>query len=131
MKKKILVTIIQYSLNIIAIDLGRQVTKFMKLKLVVFILLLIVNRTCFAQCIPVVGLQFERISNTEIMASKNGKNYAALVVSTKVDFQWGSLPEKIGAFRFFSEELCNFGAESRFHIDGNLYYLRKVELFKK
>jgi len=33
--------------------------------------------------------------------------------------------------RFFSEELCTVGAESRFHIDGKLFFLNSVQVFKK
>ena len=97
---------------------------------VIFFLFLL-SGLSYAQCIPVSGLQFERISDIEIMSSKNGKNIAILRVSTEENFQWGGLPIKIGIFRFFSEELCTKGAESRFHIDGQLFYLKGVTLFKQ
>jgi hypothetical protein len=35
-----------------------------------------------AQCIPVAGLEFERISDQELLAIKNGKNFAVLTIST-------------------------------------------------
>ena len=87
----------------------------------------------YAECIPVAGLQFEKISEKEIIASKNGKNFAVLEISVyDSGYQRsGSLPKKMGVFRFFSEELCTVGAESRFHIDGQLFYLNRVTLFKQ
>ena len=97
----------------------------------VIFFLFIVSGLSYAECIPVAGLQFERISDIEIMSSKNGKNFAALRMSTRETYQWGSLPKKIGEFRFFSEELCTYGAEKRVHIDGNLFYLQKIDLFRK
>lgn len=98
-----------------------------------FLLFMTVSTFSFAECIPINGLKFERISGEEVIASKEGKNYAVLIISTRgEDYRRsGALPNKIGAFRFFTEELCTSGAESRFHIDGQLYYLHAVTLFKK
>jgi hypothetical protein len=84
----------------------------------------------FAICIPVAGLQFERISSGELLASKNGINFAILGISLCPFCGQGGLPAKITQFRFFTEHLCTEGAESRFHIDGNLYYLFNVTYFK-
>jgi hypothetical protein len=95
-----------------------------------FILLLIANiflsSVAFADCISVSGLQFERISAYELLASRNGKNVAVLNVSCCSN----EIPAKINTFRFFSEELCTTGAEARFHIDGRLYYLANFIYFK-
>ena len=99
----------------------------------VIFFLFIVSGLSYAECIPVAGLQFEKISDIEIIASKNGKNFAVLIISdSDSGFQrHGYLPKKMGTFRFFSEELCTKGAESRFHIDGQLFYLNGVTIFKQ
>jgi hypothetical protein len=81
-------------------------------------------QVAFADCIPVAGLQFERISGYELLASRNGKNVAVLRTSSFIT-------PKINSFRFFSEDLCTEGAEARFHIDGNLNYLTSITYFKK
>ena len=95
-----------------------------------YFLLLIANiflsSVAFADCISVSGLQFERISSYELLASRNGKNVAVLNMSC-----CDEIPAKINTFRFFSEELCTTGAEARFHIDGRLYYLQSLTYFKK
>jgi hypothetical protein len=106
---------------------------FKNKKFTVLFFLFVISGLSYAECIPVAGLQFERISDIEIIASKNGKNFAVLTVSV-IDSRYeprGPLPKKIGVFRFFSEELCTKGAESRFHIDGQLFYLNGVTLFKQ
>jgi len=86
-----------------------------------------------AACIPVAGLQFERISDKELLGIKNDKNFAVLTISTRDSryLREGYLPDKMISFRFFSDELCTEGAESRFHIDGKLFFLNSVQLFKK
>ena len=106
---------------------------FINNKTVVIFLLSLLSSSSYAQCIPVAGLQFEKISGQEIIASKNGKNFAVLTISEYApeSMRGGSLPQKISLFRFFSEELCIKGTESRFHIDGKLFYLYGMTLFKQ
>ena len=77
-----------------------------------------------ANCIPVHGLSFERISGYELLASREGRNIA-IVSSTY------RLPERLGQFRFFSANLCVYGAESKFHIDGKLFVVKRLEIFKQ
>ena len=83
------------------------------------------DRVAFAKtgCIPVHGLSFERIDGGKLLASREGRNIA--IVST------GSLPERLGQFRFFSANLCQYGAESKFHIDGKLYNVYIIEIFEQ
>ncbi len=105
----------------------------MKLLLLVSFILSFISPVVNAQCIPVAGLEFERISDHELLSIKNGKNFAVLTIST-LDSRYqryGELPSKMNSFRFFSEELCTVGAESRFHIDGKLFFLDSVQVFKK
>jgi hypothetical protein len=110
-----------------------QKSDAIKLFLLMFVIFFFISQPVSAQCIPVAGLEFERISDEELLAVKNGKNFAVLAIST-LDSRYqrhGVLPAKINSFRFFSEELCTVGAESRFHIDGKLFFLSNVQVFKK
>ena len=77
-----------------------------------------------ADCIPVHGLSFERISGGSLLASREGRNIA--IVSSIY-----RLPERLGQFRFFSANLCQDGAESNFHIDGKLYDVLSIQLFEQ
>ncbi len=102
-------------------------------KLIFFVFVFQLCQSAGAVCIPVSGLQFERISGKELLGIKNNKNFAVLTISTS-DSRYqrdGYLPENMNSFRFFSDELCTDGAESRFHIDGKLFFLNSVQLFKK
>lgn len=76
-------------------------------------------------CIPVHGLSFERIDSNKLLASREGKNVAIIWID------YVSFPERLGQFRFFSANLCVYGAESRFHIDGKLYTVGGIEVFSK
>jgi hypothetical protein len=75
-------------------------------------------------CIPVHGLSFERIDSNKLLASREGRNIA--IVSSRY-----SLPERLGQFRFFSANLCQYGAESKFHIDGKLFRVDSIEIFEQ
>jgi len=82
----------------------------------------------FAQssCIPVHGLSFERIDNLKLLASREGRNVAVI----NLHFNDGFLPARLGQFRFFSANLCGSGAEGQFHIDGKLYMVNFIQIFK-
>ncbi len=77
-----------------------------------------------SRCLPVHGLSFEKVSPYQLLAVRDGQNIA--FISTG-----GSLPDKLGTFRFFSPNLCVYGAEDRFTIDGRLMVVRDIELFKR
>ena len=72
-------------------------------------------------CLPVHGLSFERVSSSQLLAVRDGQNIAFITVY--------SLPDKLGVFRFFSQNLCTSGAENRFHIDGRLFYVTSIDRF--
>ncbi len=78
-----------------------------------------------AECLDINGLSFEKIDTNKLLAIKGGKNIAVI----RID---GTLPDKIGQFRFFSEQLCTSGAEDKFHIDGKLFYVGSygIQLYK-
>lgn len=80
----------------------------------------------FAQstCIPVHGLSFERIDSNKLLVSREGRNVAIVWLSPFP-------PERLGQFRFFSANLCESGAEGQFHIDGKLYKVTFIQIFKQ
>lgn len=78
-------------------------------------------------CIPVHGLSFERIDDLKLLASREGRNVAII----NVKYVSGYLPARLGQFRFFSANLCGWGAEGQFHIDGKLYMVSFIETFKQ
>ena len=80
-----------------------------------------------ADCIPVHGLSFERIDDLKLLASREGRNVAII----NLNFVSTYLPARLGQFRFFSANLCNWGAERQFHIDGKLYMVSFIEIFKQ
>ena len=79
----------------------------------------------YAECVNIKGVSFEKISSNKLLAIQGGKNIAIITTGTP-------LPDKIAQFRFFSDQLCNFGAESKFHIDEKLVYVDYygIEVFK-
>lgn len=80
-----------------------------------------------ADCIMISGLSFEKIDDNKLLAIRGGKNIAIISSHTS---NYVSLPEKIGVFRFFSEKLCDYGAEDKFHIDGKLWIVDSIETYK-
>jgi len=89
-----------------------------------FTLLFSVGNPARAQqnCLPVHGLSFEKVDSDQLLAVRDGRNIAFITIC-------GSLPDRLGVFRFFSQNLCLHGAEDRFHIDGRLYVVCKIETF--
>jgi hypothetical protein len=90
-----------------------------------FTLLLNVSLTARSECLNINGLSFEKIDSNKLLAVRGGKNVAII----RID---GGLPEKMGQFRFFSEQLCTNGAEDKFHIDGRLFTVSSygIQLYK-
>lgn len=108
-----------------------QFTRRSRLSWVIaLILLVVVQRPAFSQvgCVAVNGMVFERVDQFKLLASKDGKNVA--IVHTVQDV-FNPLPTSLGAFRFFSDKLCQSGAESQFHIGGRLYQVTLVQVFRQ
>jgi hypothetical protein len=97
-----------------------QLKKFLVL-IALLIFPLLVNAS---DCLDVNGLSFEKIDSNKLLAIRSGKNIAIIWIS------YPYLPDRIGTFRFFSEKLCKYGAENQFHIDGKLYTVSTIELYK-
>ena len=81
------------------------------------------------KCLPVNGLTFERVSDHELLAVRDGRNVAFILISKWRGSELVSLPTKLGTFRFFSQNLCVSGAENRLHIDGQLFYVENINKF--
>jgi hypothetical protein len=95
-------------------------------KLSVFLLFVFcILQPVHADCIPVSGLAFEKIDSNKLLAISNGKNIAIISISYEI------LPASISQFRFFSEQLCDSGAEAQFHIDGKLFRVAIIQKFSK
>ena len=77
-------------------------------------------------CLPVHGLSFERVDSNKLLAVREGRNIAFVSIN-----YYESLPFKLGAFRFFSPNLCASGAENKFTIDGKLYHVDSIQMFKQ
>jgi hypothetical protein len=75
-------------------------------------------------CLPVHGLSFERVDTRKLLAVREGRNIAFVTTIS-------ALPSKLGAFRFFSPNLCASGAEDKFAIDGMLYEVSNIQMFKQ
>ena len=76
------------------------------------------------------GISLERIQYHKILVKQNGKNIAIVSTTTTSYILNPVIPEQIKQFRFFSQRLCAFGAESKFLINGELYEVGAIELFK-
>lgn len=84
------------------------------------------NARANSNCLAVHGVTFEKVSYNKLLAVREGRNIGFVTVI-------GSLPEKLGAFRFFSPNLCVYGAEDKFTINGKLYEVSSsgIQLFKQ
>lgn len=78
-----------------------------------------------AICMPVDGLSFEKIDSNNLLIIKNGKNIG--IMST-----FRNLPSKMSQFRFFTDKICDCSCpEEKFHIDGELFSISKIDLYSK
>ena len=79
---------------------------------------------CFASCIKADGLQFEAIDFDKFLVSREGINIATLSL-----YRWPNA--KVAKnFRFFTEEICDEGAENQILINGQYVRIEKIQLFK-
>ena len=78
-----------------------------------------------SNCLAVHGVSFEKVSFNKLLAVREGRNIGFVTV-------FGRLPENLGAFRFFSPNLCASGAEDKFTINGKLYEVSVdgIQLFR-
>jgi hypothetical protein len=78
-----------------------------------------------SNCLAVHGVSFEKVSFNKLLAVREGRNIGFVTVTR-------TLPENLGAFRFFSPNLCEYGAEDKFTINGKLYEVSSsgIQLFR-
>jgi hypothetical protein len=88
------------------------------------VLLLLQAGIAQATCLPVAGLTFEKIDYNKLLVIRGGKNIGILNIC-------GSLPKSIAQFRFFNEKICDTGAEDKFHIDGQLFTVCRIEFYSQ
>jgi len=89
------------------------------------ILLILQAGIAQATCLPVAGLTFEKIDYDKLLVIRGGKNIAILKTC-------GTLPKSITQFRFFTEKICDcVCAEEKFHIDGQLLSVCKIEFYSQ
>ncbi len=97
----------------------------MKTKWLVFSIFLMLQAGIVqATCLPVAGLTFEKIDSNKLLVIRGGKNIAIL-------YTYDYLPKSIAQFRFFTEKICDTGAENKFHIDGQLHKVTLIEFFSQ
>lgn len=74
-------------------------------------------------CLPVAGLQFEKIGNSTLLLIKDGKNWATLEVLS-------AIPDGKLEFRFFTPTICDGSQNDAIHINGKLTKIYTIKLFK-
>lgn len=76
------------------------------------------------------GITVEKIQHFKVLLKQNEKNLAIVTTHSTVYISPPIIPDKIKQIRFFSQRLCIPGAESKFHINGELFEVFSIELFK-
>ena len=74
-------------------------------------------------CLPVAGLQFEKIGYTTLLIVKDGKNWGT------VDF-YVNIPDGKLEFRFFTPTLCDGSQNRQIQINGKLTTIEQIKPFK-
>ena len=74
-------------------------------------------------CLPVQGLQFEKIGSSDLLIIRDGKNWGIMrVVGIPAD---GKME-----FRFFTPTICDGNQNSEIHINGKLSMILNIKPFK-
>ena len=97
-------------------------TKFIR---ILGILAIIYPGLSLATCINVEGLTFEAISDSHFLISRDGKNIGTMAIDYYYD------AKKAKDFRFFTNEICSYGAERQIMINGRREVINRIEVFKK
>ena len=74
-------------------------------------------------CLPVAGVQFEKIGVLALLAVKDGKNWGT------VDFYF-ALPDGKLEFRFFTPTICDGSQNKQLQINGQLQTILRIKPFK-
>jgi len=74
-------------------------------------------------CLPVEGLQFEKIGYGTLLIIKNGRNWGTLRI-------YSEIPDGKLEFRFFTPTMCDQSQNRQLHINGKLVTIDDIEPFK-
>ena len=77
-----------------------------------------------ADCLKVDGLEFEGIAKSVFLISKQGKNLGTMSIIYIQEAR------EAKNFRFFTDIICDSGAEDQIMIDGELRRIVSIKLFK-
>ena len=88
---------------------------------VIFFLFFSVN--LFAEtCLPVDGLQFEKVGIDKLLIISNGRNYGILQI------RGYSIPDNF-TLRFFTPRLCDTSPNNQFQISGKIEAVSNISIF--
>ena len=90
----------------------------------IFSVFLIFPTIVSAVCLKVDGLEFEGVSSYVFLVSKQGTNIGTMRMVFIPDAR------KARKFRFFTDVICDSGAENQLMIDGELRRIELIQLFK-
>jgi hypothetical protein len=97
----------------------------MKFSLVIpFIALFFAVSVKAETCLPVEGLQFEKIGDSTLLIMKNGRNWGTLKIWVY------HIPDGKLEFRFFTPTICDGDQNNQIHINGKLFKVDEIKPFK-
>ena len=114
-----------------------------KKEITLLLLMLSLFSMTHAACVSVdTGMMIERIGNLRILLKSSEKSIAILDIEkkristlTKEERKnWKDnilLPKTIKSYRFFSNKICNSGAESIISVNGHDWEIKKITKFSK
>jgi|688.fasta_scaffold1302686_2 hypothetical protein len=73
-------------------------------------------------CLPVQGLQFEKIGSATLLIMKDGKNWGTM--------DMGYVPDGKLEFRFFTPTICDGSQNDKIQINGKLISIMVIKPFK-
>ena len=90
---------------------------------ITFIALFFATSVKAQTCLPVEGLQFEKIGDSTLLIIRDGKNWGTMMV--------GGIPaDGKMEFRFFTPTICNGSQNNQIHINKKLSYILDISPFK-
>ena len=88
-----------------------------------FLFFLLFHSFCFATCIDLRNIEFQKVDAFKFLSTSAGKNIAFINVDTLI-------PDNQITFRFYADKLCDTGAEAEFQMNGRQSKVRIIVLFK-
>jgi hypothetical protein len=75
-------------------------------------------------CLPVAGLQFEKIDYGVLLVIKDGKNWGT------IEIFYHGIPDGKIEFRFFTPTICDGYQNKQIQINGQLVRIESIKPFK-